>query len=559
MARTLRFIIVLLAVVIIASLLASCSKSSNSSGIEPVTFTYFNAAPGEDINTNETTIGAILEKQTGVNFKVEHLVGDLNTKIVEMIVSGEYPDVIVPDVAIDKLVAAGAFRSLNDLIDQYGPNIKRVYGPYFNQMKAKDGNIYFLPFSPIVGKYNPSTSIEQSAFWIQRRVLKEYNYPQIKTLDEYFDLIRRYAEDHPDPNLIGFQALTDLDRFYTLTNAAMHLGGYPNDGSVIVDMETHKATDYGAGPLMKRWMKKLNEVNAQNLFSKSSFVDSYDQYLEKLASGHVLGFFDYQWQVADAFREIRIKSRSSGSDDLDYMPLPIVFDENIVDQYIDLPTFVNNRGIGISVSASDPVRIIKFFDNLLTDDNQRLSNWGIEGETYSVTKEGRYYRNTEQSKYVYTESFRKSFGFSLFEYNWPRYGSGSSLADGNSVNVGRQPEVASVAYSEGDKLILNRYGVKTFTELFADPLYRPWFPAWSIPIEPGSEVQLFVQKKSDLQRKYMPKLVLSKPEEFEELWQEYVTEFNKLEVGVYERYMTEEVQRRIDLVEGKSSITEGVA
>jgi len=529
----------------------SCSKSENGGKQEPVTFTYFNATPGDDMNTNETTIGSILEKETGVNFKVEHLVGDINTKVVEMIASGQYPDVVVPDVAIDKLVDAGAFIPLDDLINRYGPNIKRVYGPYLNQMKAKDGNIYFLTFSPIVGKYNPGTTIEQAAFWVQRRVLKAFDYPRIKTLDEYFDLIERYGQTHPEPDLTGFLALTDVDRYYALTNAAMHLGGYPNDGGVIVDMKTHKATDYGDGPLMKRWMQKLNEVNDKGLFSKSSFVDSYDQYLAKIASGNVLGFFDYQWQVSTAFKEIRIKSKDSGNDDLDYMPLPIVFDETTADQYLDPPSFVNNRGIGITVSASDPVRIIQFFDNLLTDENQRLSNWGIEGETYSVNKNGRYYRNEEQSKYVYTEPFRKSFGFSLFEYNWPRYGSGSSLADGNSVNVGRQPEIAAVSYSPGDRLILEKYGVSTFTDLFAAPLDRPWFPAWSIPVEQGSEAQLFIQKKSDLQRKYMPKLVLSKPDEFEGLWQQYVAEFKQLDVSVYERHMTEEVQRKIDLVEGK--------
>ncbi|WP_127534185.1 ABC transporter substrate-binding protein [Paenibacillus kobensis] len=541
----------LLAVAMTGSLLASCSKSDEDKQLKPVTFTYFNAAPGEDLNTNETTIGSILEKETGVNFKVEYLVGDINTKVVEMIASGQYPDVIVPDAAIDKLVDAGAFIPLNDLINRYGPNIKRVYGPYFNQMKAKDGNIYFLPFSAIVGKYNPSTTVEQAAFWIQRRVLKAFNYPRIKTLDEYFDLIEQYAKTHPEPELIGFQSLTDLDRFYTLTNAAMHLGGYPNDGGIIVDMKTHKATDYGDGPLMKRWMQKLNEVNDKGLFSQSSFVDNYDQYLAKVASGHVLGFFDYQWQVTTAFKEIRNKFKESGTDDLDYMPLPIVFDKTTVDQYIDPPSFVNNRGIGITVSARDPIRIIKFFDNLLTDENQRLSNWGIEGETYSVDKDGRYYRDREQSRYVYSEPFRKSFGFSLFEYNWPRYGSGSSLADGNSVNVGRQPEIAAVSFSAGDRLILSKYGVKTFTELFADPLDRPWFPAWSIPIEPGSEAQLFTQKKSDLQRKYMPKLVLSNPEEFEGVWKQYVTEFNQLGAGVYEQHMTEEIQHKIDLVEGK--------
>ncbi|MGE7052974.1 ABC transporter substrate-binding protein, partial [Paenibacillus glucanolyticus] len=179
-----------LTVVMMVSLLAACGGKDNQTADntpaaggegekkeEKVTFTYFNAAAGKDKNTNETTIGKIFEDQTGVNFKMEHLVGDENTKVGTFIASNDYPDVIVPGNSIDKLVGAGAFIPLNDLIDKYGPNIKRVYEPYYNLMKAEDGNIYFLPLSAVVGEYTSAPNIEQGAFWIQRRVLKEAGYP----------------------------------------------------------------------------------------------------------------------------------------------------------------------------------------------------------------------------------------------------------------------------------------------------------------------------------------------------------------------------------------------
>ena len=35
------------------------------------------------------------------------------------------------------------------------------------------------------------------AFWIQTRVLKWAEYPEIKTMDQYFDLIERYNEANP--------------------------------------------------------------------------------------------------------------------------------------------------------------------------------------------------------------------------------------------------------------------------------------------------------------------------------------------------------------------------
>lgn len=233
------------------------------------------------------------------------------------------------------------------------------------------------------------------------------------------------------------------------------------------------------------------------------------------------------------------------------MALPIVFDEDTKDQYLDPPSFVNNRGVGISVSAKDPVRIIKFFDNLLTDENQILSNWGIKDETYSVNEEGRFFRTAEQIAQTNTEAFKQSFGFTYFEYSWPRYGNGSSLADGNSVGAGRQPEVAQMSYSEGDKKLLEAYKIDSFSQLFAAPDERPWYPAWSITIEQGSPAQIFDQKKGDLERKYFPQLVLAAPADFDKLWDEYYDKFNKLDVKVYEDVITTEVAKKIEIVTGK--------
>ncbi|MFK4343049.1 MULTISPECIES: ABC transporter substrate-binding protein [unclassified Paenibacillus] len=546
-----RFGIISLVMVMMASMIAACSGSSGKEPApgdskEKVTFTYFNANSGKDMNTNETRIGKILEDQTGVNWKLEHLVGDANTKIGTFIASNDYPDALVPEGTIDKLLDAGAFIPLNDLIDRYGPNIKRVYGPYYNLMKAEDGNIYFLPLSAVIGDYLPAPNIEQGAFWVQRRVLKEAGYPKIKTFDEYVVLIRNYAKKHAGEGLTGYLALTTQDKFFAFTNAPMHLAGYPNDGGTIIDMQSHQATDYGDEDITKRYLKELNQLNTESLFDKSSFVDNYDQYLAKLTSGKVLGFFDYRWQAGQALSNLQEASKQSGNDDLEYVALPVVYDQNIKDQYLDPPSFINNRGIGITVSAKDPVRMIQFFDNLLTDENQVLSNWGIKGETYEVDEKGRFYRTEKQITETGKDAFRETFGFKYFEYNWPRYGNGSSLPDGNSVGPGRQPEVARMSYTEGDKKLLKAYGVESFSQMFSAPDKRPWYPAWSIPIAQGSPAQLFQQKKGDLQRKYFPRLVLSAPGQFEAIWNEYTTEFIKLDVKEYEELITKEVAKKIE-------------
>jgi putative aldouronate transport system substrate-binding protein len=94
---------------------------------------------------------------------------------------------------------------------------------------------------------------------------------------------------------------------------------------------------------------------------------------------------------------------------------------------------------------------------------------------------------------------------------------------------------------------LEAYGVQVFSDLFAEPEDRPWYPAWSVQLEEGSKEQIFSQRQTDLQKKYYPKLVLAKPSEFESIWTEYEKEYNALDVKVYEDTMTKEIKKLIEL------------
>ncbi|GGG60743.1 ABC transporter substrate-binding protein [Paenibacillus radicis (ex Gao et al. 2016)] len=507
----------------------------------PVTFTYFNAAvAGKDANTNETVLGKLLEDQTGVNFKMEYLVGDLNTKLGVMIAGGDLPDVVVPDSGIDKMLDAKAFIPLNDLLDQYAPNLKKLYGPYWDQMASEDGNIYVIPFAASNG-FVPDM-YQPGAFYIQQGVLKEFGYPKIQTLDEYFDLIKKYKEKYPQidgGDTIGFETLTDDWRFFTLTNPAPNLNGLPNEGEVFVDMETKKAAVTGDKDFMKRWLQKLNEANSEGLLDKESLVAKYDQYIAKLSSGRVLGFFDYGWQIVPAVQNLV----QAGNDDRNFIGFPLVFEKGTKDQYLDPPTFVTNRGIGITTRAKDPARIIQYFDNMVKEENQKLLFWGEQGKTYEVDDKGRFYRTEEQIAQIQNPEFQQSYGFSYFSYYWPM---GAGLfEDGNAYFPDRQPEVVEKSYTEGDKRILEAYGLKVFTDVYSPPDERKWYPVWSANKQQGSKEQLFEQKKMDLQRKWFPKLILAAPDKFDAMWGDYVADFNKLDVKAYEDWANSVVQDRL--------------
>lgn len=511
---------------------------------DPVTFTYFGFGSNNDVLASETTIGKILQEQTGVDWKMEFVVGDPSTKAGVMIAGGEYPDVISPVAELAKLMDAEALIPLNDLIEQYGPNIKRVYGDYMDKITNEDGNIYILPFTANIGGYLTEPDAG-SSIWIQRRVLKEFDYPEVKTLDQYFDLIEKYQAKYPTvdgKDTIGYATFAgEPGQFYTITNAPMHLAGYPNDGNVMVDLETHEAKLYQGTDYEKKWLQKLNDMYVKGLFDPESFTANGDQFMAKLTSGRVLGFSGYIWQIGNAINNLK----AAGNDDLRYVSLPIVFDENTTDAYMDPPSFVNNRGLGISVSAKDPVRIIQYWDNLLTDENQKLVQWGEEGVTYSVNEEGRFIMSEEQLTNRNDNDFKRKYGWAYFDYEWPRYGNNSVYEDGNAHVPFSQPEVADVNYTDGDRTLLKAYGIDTFSGFFAKPVERPWYPAWSIEKTQGSPEDIFNQKAGDLQQKFFPKLVLASEGQFESVWAEYIKDFGKLDAAGFEAFMTAKVKDRV--------------
>ncbi|WP_245308225.1 ABC transporter substrate-binding protein [Halalkalibacter urbisdiaboli] len=525
------------------------TSDENDSNVEsevdksPVTYTYFNAgSAGNDVDTKDTKIGKIFEEETGVNFRIEHLVGDVNTRIGTMVASGEYPDVISPDTAIDTILDAGAFIPLNDLLEEHAPNLLEAYGPYLERMKDEDGNIYFIPFGA-THNYIPNPNIDQGAFWIQRGVLKEFDYPEITTLEEYMDLIEKYQQKYPEVDgskTIGFTALTYDWRFFAFANAPMHLAGYPNDGDVIVDMETYEATVYADKEPTKRYLKELNELNAKGLFDKEAFVANYDEYLAKIASGRVLGFFDYGWQVNQSLNNLL----EAGDDDKRFVALPIVLDEGIKDQYLDPPAFIANRGIGITVSAENPERIVQFWDHMIKEENQRLIMWGFEGEHYEVGEDGRFFRTDEQLSLTAKQEEREKSGMAYFEWSWPRIN--GTFSDGNAVEPRRQSEVARANYTDGDKKLLEQYGAEVFADFFAEPDERPWYPAWDSNLEQGSPADIFAQRSEDLKRKHFPRIVLADPAQFEAEWETFVTEYQKLDVAAFEEAMTQVVADKME-------------
>ncbi|WP_260445519.1 extracellular solute-binding protein [Metabacillus elymi] len=523
----------------------SGKESNSSENGEVLTYTFFNASStGKDVNTGDTKIGKMFEEATGVNFDIEHIVGDSNQKIGTMIASGEYPELLNAQNATADVIDAGGFVPLNDLIEEHAPNLRKLYEPIWEKMKLEDGNIYILP-SGVSNGYIKPPNIGQSAFFIKREALKEQGYPHPKTIDEYFDIIEKYAKAHPKTN--GAKTIP-----YTLLQYDWHVGQLfdppaflsGEQEGIIVDNETLDVSVFHNKDITKKWLGKLNQINEKGLLDKESFTQNYDEYLAKISSGRVVGWFGPRWESGTALDTLEQDDDPYN----DFMGFPIVFEEGIKDQYLNPESFVTSPGMGLTTGTSeeDQIRIIKFLDHMAKIDSQKLITWGIEGETYDVNEEGRFVRTQEQIDLVNKEEFRDEFGFSALGWYWPIMS--GTFDDGNSVDPNVQPEVAQLAYDEVDKEFLKAYNIETFTDLFTEPEPAPWFPFWDATIETGSEAQLYDQQSRDLIKRSYPDIILSNPSDFDSEWNKFKKDFEKLPYKAYEEVMEESVKKEASLM-----------
>ena len=162
----------------------------------PITFEYFNA-DGKNGNWDNPVAKAITEA-TGVTLDVTYPVasqGDAKEDVALMIANDEYPDMIYAKGSATDLYQAGALIDMTDLIEKYGPNIKKMYGAELEKLKwsQDDPGIYQLSYSGV----NQKTLTTGGSCQIQWAALKENDYKYPKTLDEYEKMIKSYLAAHP--------------------------------------------------------------------------------------------------------------------------------------------------------------------------------------------------------------------------------------------------------------------------------------------------------------------------------------------------------------------------
>ena len=480
--RRKKIVSMLLVATMAATMFAGCGndsgKKGSSGGVKE--FDAFFAVPGSEIN-DDNEIQKIIEEKTGVRVKETWLTGQTADEAVgTMIAGGEYPDFIEGASGQKQLYEAGALVPLDDYIEKY-PNIKNLFTELeWEKLRQDDGHIYWIPqFSCIKGDEKVCTHNDE-AFWIQARVLKWANYPQIKTLDQYFDLIEKYNEANPTmadgTENIPYTILCEDWRYFCLENAPQFLDGYPNDGSCMVDPDTKKILDYNTSDTAVKYFKKLNEEYNKGIVDPESFTQTYDEYISKLSTGRVLGMIDQWWDFAFTAGDA-IKQAGLAEQGCDYIPVPVTIDGRDNQWHNAGGAFNEATGLAVTTACDDVDAAMKFVNDLLDQDIHNLRFWGVKGTDYEVDENGEFYRTADERKQASDTAYKASH---LCSYSYfPQYNGTSD--DGINAN---KPDGQAREFYDGlnsdVQEAFDAYGVKTYVEMLGtNDAPGDWYPMWS--------------------------------------------------------------------------------
>lgn len=342
---------------------------------EPITLTLFDKNVG-DAFTNP--VAQEITKQTGIFIEVQQPTGDPNEKLNLMLTSGDLPDIVLIDrreATLNRYIESGALLPLNDLINEYAPNIVEQYGDVLAKSVAADGKNYYL---------NNWYSLDPDPNWsvaMRMDLLEEFGYGERAaagdafTQDEFVDYLRQFKEKYPgETGVPAIPLITDASYMSSLigTFKAMYgMKNYHENG----DRLEFDVRD----PRYLEMLKFINMLYNEELLDPEWGINNSEICTEKEIAGRVAARIgnvglanpilqeDFGADTNRQFYQFTVTAPGVSREETTYGPR----------------SSLGWDGVGITVSNEHPVETIKFLDFLASEEGQYLLMWGVEGQTWT--------------------------------------------------------------------------------------------------------------------------------------------------------------------------------
>lgn len=292
--------------------------------------------------------------------------------------SGEYPEVLM-NFAVSpsqQMVYGqqGTFLALNDLIDKYGVETKKLMEKYpevKNAITAPGGNIYALPKID----RNPHTMMIRK-MWIYTPWLDELDLETPQTTEQFYQTLKAFKEGDPNGNgmadeipLAGSYAggkSLPLEDF--IMNAfIMHTPEY-----LIFDEQGNIDVNFNKQG-WKEGLAYMNKLYSEGLIAPESFTQNNAQLKELVENPNIPITGAVRANALGQFVNLK------GPRALEYKTVPPLEGPDGYRMY-PYDYYKHNGGdFIITDKAKNPELIYRWVDGLMNEDVSVLSNVGLEG------------------------------------------------------------------------------------------------------------------------------------------------------------------------------------
>ncbi|QKS48926.1 extracellular solute-binding protein (plasmid) [Paenibacillus cellulosilyticus] len=366
--------------------------------------------------------------------------------------SNELPDALfkagITQLEAVKYGSSGMLIPLEDLINQYAPNLKGLLEQYpeiKSSITAPDGHIYALPAIVTLG------SGRTDKFWINQTWLNKLGLKAPETTDELLNVLRAFRDNDPNGNgekdEIPLSARRKDKDIVGNSIINQFIGSWGLDQQMGYDLNINndKVDIWFDNPEFKELLQFVNQLYTENLLDHEVFTQTEAQYIAKMGSGN-LGFFANQ--ANDPF--------TSKKDD--YVGIAPVAGPNGDRKAFGKPVARDFGAFAITSVNKNPEATIRWIDYFYGDEGSIFFRYGIEGQTYNLQSDGK----PEYTDEILTDS--RGTGTTIGQFSpWPGGGAPHLISELNSSAINPK-EVQAAQEALEPYLPKEIYGAPIFDE-----------------------------------------------------------------------------------------------
>ncbi|WP_168120176.1 extracellular solute-binding protein [Paenibacillus sp. HB172176] len=359
--------------------------------------------------------------------------------------SNELPDALfksgISQLEAVKYGSSGMLIPLEELIDQYAPNLKALLEQYpeiASSITAPDGHIYALPGIVTLG------AGRTDKYWINQTWLNNLGLKAPETTDELIEVLRAFRDKDPNGNGEKDEIPMSARTREQIINEFAGAWGLDQQMGYSISIKDDKVDIWLDNPELKEELMFANQLYSENLLDHEVFTQKESQYVAKMASGN-LGFFSNQandpfTSKKDDFVGIAPPAGPGGERGASGRPIAR-----------DFGTFA------ITSVNKYPEATMRWIDYFYGDEGSIFFRYGIEGETYNM-KDGL----PEYTDAILTDP--RGTGPTIGQFTpWPGGGAPHLISERNSSAI-NPPEVQAAQEALEPYMPKQIYGAPIFDE-----------------------------------------------------------------------------------------------